>query len=111
MGLNISVLYLFLDMCYESFECADGMFCQKLDGEFQGVCIVADIEDKFDEFITSPSVHHYRNKMEYGFSAIRYDHDLKTDVDEFALGFKKRGTWWCGENLDKDSGLFDELYL
>ena len=36
---------LFLDMCYESFECADGMFCKKLDGEFQGVCIVADIED------------------------------------------------------------------
>ena len=32
-------------MCYESFECADGQFCQKLDGEFQGVCIVADIED------------------------------------------------------------------
>ena len=42
---NISVIYLFLDMCYESFECADGQFCQKLDGEFQGVCIVADIED------------------------------------------------------------------
>ena len=32
-------------MCYESFECADGQFCQKLDGEFQGVCTVADIED------------------------------------------------------------------
>ena len=42
---NISVIYLFLDMCYESFECSDGQFCQKLDGEFQGVCIVADIED------------------------------------------------------------------
>jgi len=42
---NISVVYLFLDMCYESFECANGQFCQKLDGEFQGVCIVADIED------------------------------------------------------------------
>ena len=42
---NISVIYLFLDMCYESFECADGHFCQKLDGEFQGVCIVADIQD------------------------------------------------------------------
>ena len=45
MGPNISVFYVFLDMCYESFECADGQFCQKLDGEFQGVCIVADIED------------------------------------------------------------------
>ena len=75
---------------------------------FKRIGKVADIEDKFDEFISSPSVHHYRNKMEYGFSAIRYDHDLKTDVDEFSLGFKKRGTWWCGENLDKDSGLFDK---
>ncbi|MFD0962702.1 23S rRNA (uracil(1939)-C(5))-methyltransferase RlmD [Pseudofulvibacter geojedonensis] len=75
---------------------------------FKRIGKVANIEDKFDEFISSPSVHHYRNKMEYGFSAIRYDHDLKTDVDEFSLGFKKRGTWWCGENLDKDSGLFDK---
>lgn len=75
---------------------------------FKRIGKVADIEDKFDAFISSPSVHHYRNKMEYGFSAIRYDHELKTDVDEFALGFKKRGTWWCGENLDKDSGLFDK---
>ena len=75
---------------------------------FKRIGKVSDIEDKFDEFIASPSVFHYRNKMEYGFSAIRYDHDLKTDVDEFALGFKKRGTWWCGENLDKDSGLFDK---
>jgi 23S rRNA (uracil-5-)-methyltransferase RumA len=24
------------------------------------------------------------------------------------LGFKKRGTWWCGDDLKKDSGLFDE---
>ena len=23
------------------------------------------------------------------------------------LGFKKRGTWWCGDNLNGDSGLFD----
>ena len=75
---------------------------------FKRIGKVSDIEDKFDEFIASPSVFHYRNKMEYGFSAIRYDHDLKTDLDEFALGFKKRGTWWCGENLDKDSGLFDK---
>lgn len=46
--------------------------------------------------------------MEYGFSAIGYDRELKTDVDEFTLGFKRRGLWWCGENLNKDSGLFDQ---
>lgn len=67
-----------------------------------------DIEDKFDEFISSPNTFHYRNKMEYGFSAIGYNHELKTDVDEFTLGFKKRGTWWCGDNLNSDSGLFDK---
>ncbi len=75
---------------------------------FKRIGKVDDIEDKFDEFISSPELHHYRNKMEYGFSAIRYDYDLMTDVDEFSLGFKKRGTWWCAENLDKDSGLFDK---
>lgn len=74
---------------------------------FRRIGKVENIEDLFDEFIASPEVFHYRNKMEYGFSAIRYDFEQKTDVDEFALGFKKRGTWWCTENLDKDSGLFD----
>lgn len=68
---------------------------------------VENIEALFDEFVTSPSTFHYRNKMEYAFSAIGYDHDQKTDVDEFTLGFKKRGTWWCGDDLKKDSGLFD----
>ncbi|WP_299114180.1 23S rRNA (uracil(1939)-C(5))-methyltransferase RlmD [uncultured Winogradskyella sp.] len=74
---------------------------------FKRIGKVADIEDKFDEFVTSPNTFHYRNKMEYGFSAIGYNHELKTDVDEFTLGFKKRGTWWCGDNLNNDSGLFD----
>ena len=74
---------------------------------FKRIGKVENIEDLLDEFIASPEVFHYRNKMEYGFSAIRYDFEQKTDVDEFALGFKKRGTWWCAENLDKDSGLFD----
>ena len=68
---------------------------------------VIDIEEKFDEFISSPHTFHYRNKMEYGFSAIGYDRNKKTDIDAFTLGFKRRGLWWCGENLDKDSGLFD----
>ncbi len=75
---------------------------------FKRIGKVADIEDKFDEFVTSPSTFHYRNKMEYGFSAIGYNRELKTDVDEFTLGFKKRGTWWCGEDLNQDSGLFDK---
>ena len=74
---------------------------------FKRIGKVENIEDLFDEFITSPNDFHYRNKMEYSFSAIGYDREEKTDVDEFTLGFKKRGTWWCGENLDKDSGLFD----
>ena len=74
---------------------------------FKRIGKVATIDDLFDEFITSPNVFHYRNKMEYGFSAIGYDRVNKTDVDEFTLGFKRRGIWWMGDNLDKDSGLFD----
>ena len=75
---------------------------------FQKIGKVAHIEDLFDEFITSPNVFHYRNKMEYGFSAIGYDRVAKRDKDEFTLGFKRRGVWWMGDNLDKDSGLFDK---
>lgn len=75
---------------------------------FEKIGKVSDVSSKFDEFVSSPSHFHYRNKMEYGFSAIGFDRTLKTDVDEFTLGFKKRGVWWLGENLDKDSGLFDE---
>lgn len=67
-------------------------------------------ESVFDGLITSPAEWHYRNKMEYAFSAIGYDRITQTDYDGFALGFKKRGTWWCVENLDKDSGLFDEEF-
>ena len=68
----------------------------------------ANIEDLFDEYISSPDVWHYRNKMEYSFSCIKYDLEKKEEVDDaFALGFKHRGTWWAVENLDKDSGLFD----
>ncbi len=75
---------------------------------FKRIGKVADIEDRFDEFISSPSYYHYRNKMEYCFSAIGYDAEAKTDVDKFTLGFKKRGTWWCAVDLTKDSGLFDK---
>ncbi|SEB37921.1 23S rRNA (uracil-5-)-methyltransferase RumA [Tenacibaculum sp. MAR_2009_124] len=74
---------------------------------FKKIGKVDHIEDLFDEFVSSPNSFHYRNKMEYSFSAIGYDSKNKTDVDEFTLGFKRRGTWWMGENLNKDSGLFD----
>lgn len=66
-----------------------------------------EIHDLFDEYISSPLDWHYRNKMEYSFSAITWDHDKKEAVDEFGFGFKRRGMWWCVENLDRDSGLFD----
>lgn len=69
---------------------------------------VENAPELFDEFISSPLHWHYRNKMEYSFAAIRYDLREKTDTDDFALGFKHRGTWWMVENLNKDSGLFDE---
>jgi len=71
---------------------------------------VQDAEKKFDEFISSPDHWHYRNKMEYSFGAIRYELKTGDELDEFALGFKHRGTWWMVENLDKDSGLFDEEF-
>lgn len=75
---------------------------------FKNIGKVKNIEDFFDEFVASPHLYHYRNKMEYAFSAIGYDKEQNDNVDQFTLGFKKRGTWWCGVNLDKDSGLFDE---
>ncbi|MFK7756473.1 MAG: 23S rRNA (uracil(1939)-C(5))-methyltransferase RlmD [Flavobacteriales bacterium] len=77
---------------------------------FRKIGKVPHVEDLFDEFISSPSAWHYRNKMEYSFSAIRYDLETKEELDEFGLGFKKRGTWWIVENLDKDSGIFDKQF-
>ncbi len=77
---------------------------------FKRIGKVENVEDLFDEFVTSPNVFHYRNKMEYGFSAIGYDRVNKTDADFFTLGFKRRGVWWMGDNLDKDSGLFDKQF-
>ena len=74
---------------------------------FKRIGKVSNIESLFDELVTSPNVFHYRNKMEYGFSAIGYDRINKTDIDVFTLGFKRRGVWWMGDNLEKDSGLFD----
>ena len=62
----------------------------------------------FDEYIASPMLWHYRNKMEYSFSVIRWDREKNDTVDDFALGFKKKGTWWIVESLQNDSGLLDQ---
>ena len=68
------------------------------------------IEDLLEEYIESPGIWHYRNKMEYSFSVIRFDLEEKQEQDDFGLGFKHRGTWWAVENLDADSGLFDQEF-
>lgn len=70
-----------------------------------------DSPEKFDTFISSPDHYHYRNKMEYSFSCIEHDLDTNEELDDaFALGFKRRGTWWKVESLNKASGLFDEAW-
>ncbi len=77
---------------------------------FKKIGKIEQIEDYFDEFVSSPNLYHYRNKMEYAFSAIGYDKEQDDNIDKFTLGFKKRGTWWCGVNLDKNSGLLDKEF-
>lgn len=68
-----------------------------------------DIEERFDELISSPVHYFYRNKMEYSFSCIEHDLDKNEELDDaFALGFKRRGTWWKVESLNKASGMFDK---
>ncbi len=74
---------------------------------FKKIGQIENTEQLFDEFVSSPLTWHYRNKMEYSFSAIRYDLEEKVMVDDFGFGFKHRGTWWAVENMDRDSGLFD----
>jgi 23S rRNA (uracil-5-)-methyltransferase RumA len=72
---------------------------------------ISDIKTRFDSFITSPNHFNYRNKMEYSFSSI--EHDLETNEEKdnaFALGFKRRGTWWKVESLNKESGMFDQQW-
>jgi 23S rRNA (uracil-5-)-methyltransferase RumA len=47
--------------------------------------------------------------MEYSFSCIEHCVITGEEKDNaFALGFKRRGTWWKVESLNKPSGLFDE---
>jgi len=74
---------------------------------FRRIGKIAEPEGLLDEFVSSPRSFHYRNKMEYSFSAVAYDAAQDAFVDEFALGFKKRGQWLAVEPLLGDSGMFD----
>ncbi|MFN6086550.1 MAG: 23S rRNA (uracil(1939)-C(5))-methyltransferase RlmD [Fluviicola sp.] len=72
---------------------------------------IENVADIFDQFIESPSVYFYRKKIEYSFSCIEHVPETGEELDDaFALGFKRRGTWWKVENLNKPSGLFDEQW-
>ncbi|MBI2259561.1 MAG: 23S rRNA (uracil(1939)-C(5))-methyltransferase RlmD [Flavobacteriia bacterium] len=76
---------------------------------FKKIGKIPNIESFFDEWIASPESYFYRNKMEYSFSCIEHDLETGNDIDDaFALGFKRRGTWWKVESLNRCSGLFDE---
>ena len=76
---------------------------------FKRIGNVKNVDSIFDEFISSPDHFFYRNKMEYSFSSIEHDPNTGEEKDDaFALGFKRRGTWWKVESLNKPSGLFDK---
>ncbi len=78
---------------------------------FKRIGKISNVEDVFDEFISSPDHFFYRNKMEYSFSCIEHVPSTGQEIDDsFALGFKRRGTWWKVESLDKPSGLFDQQW-
>ncbi len=78
---------------------------------FTRIGAVESVAARFDELIPSPESHFYRNKVEYSFSTIRYDQEsMHESDDDFALGYKSRGTWWRVENLDRPGGLFDEAF-
>lgn len=74
---------------------------------FRRIGKIEKAESLLDEFMSSPDNFHYRNKMEYSFSAVGYDRKTDEEFDGFTLGFKKRGQWLSVEQLSKDSGLFD----
>lgn len=74
---------------------------------YQRIGKVEEVKSRFDHWIDSPRSTHFRNKMEYSFSAVRYDAAKDSFEDDFALGFKKRGQWLAVEPLERDSGLFD----
>ncbi len=76
---------------------------------FERLSGIKEVRERFDSFISSPKHYFYRNKMEYSFSCIEHDLETNQELDDaFALGFKRRGTWWKVESLNKASGMFDE---
>ncbi|MFT5820243.1 MAG: 23S rRNA (uracil1939-C5)-methyltransferase [Crocinitomix sp.] len=76
--------------------------------QYRRIGEIQNIDDVFDTYLESPQTFNYRNKMEYSFSTIRQDLATNEELDDqFALGFKTRGTWWKVENLDGPDGLFD----
>jgi 23S rRNA (uracil-5-)-methyltransferase RumA len=78
--------------------------------QFQKLAQIQDMDQRFDEYIESPQDWFYRNKMEYSFSFIVWSEEEQKGIDGFSLGFKRRGMWWCTEDLNKPSGLFDEEF-
>lgn len=79
--------------------------------QYRRIGEIKDVQAVFDEYIESPEIFNYRNKMEYSFSTIRQDLESGEELDDqFALGFKTRGTWWKVENLDGPDGLFDAAF-
>lgn len=77
---------------------------------FKRIGETPEIESLYEGMISSPKSWHYRNKMEYSFSTLESEVGTGEESEGFALGFKRRGQWWAVENLDKDSGLFDEVF-
>ena len=79
-----------------------------------------DVKPVFDEYIESPAIHFYRNKMDYSFGPTTesYTEEKGTRGEDdmykvwshtgFGFGSKKRGQFWLVENLEKPSGIFDK---
>lgn len=79
--------------------------------QYRRIGEIQNIDAVFDTYLESPESFNYRNKMEYSFSTIRQDLETEEELDDqFALGFKTRGTWWKVENLDGPDGLFDAVF-
>ncbi len=77
---------------------------------FKRLSGIENIEELLEGYISSPTVWHYRNKMEYSFSTLLSERGTGEESEGFALGFKRRGQWWAVENLNADSGLFDATF-
>ncbi len=75
---------------------------------FRRIGKITNAEDLLDQYIESPRIFHYRNKMEYSFAAVEARPGDDKFHDGFALGFKRRGQWLAVENLEGDSGIFDQ---